>query len=146
MLQHLKINDGMESTRTLQDFTSLKFPGDDVDALGEWVHIVERLAKKAIDRGIPAPLVYSTLWDKARYSKRMQTKLEVYQVTHPAETRKWEDLVRITHEVLEVGRSGRLRDQHQAHMQTLSKGQPKGRGQQALGNAAPAPHAFLLRP
>ena len=40
VLQHLKINDGLESTRTLLDFTALKFPGDDVDALGEWIHRV----------------------------------------------------------------------------------------------------------
>ena len=121
------------------DFTALKFPGDDVDALGEWIHQVERSAKNAIEQGIPEHVVYSTLWNQVRQSTAMHTKLEVYQHTTLEHKRWWMDLVRIAQDILDIGRADRLREQHEAHVQTPSNGQPRGGGQQAPTNAVPVP-------
>merc|ERR1711873_272831 len=48
-------------------------------------------------------------------------------------------MVKIAQDILDIGRADRLREQHQAHVQTLSQGQPRGRGQQAPANTVPVP-------
>ena len=69
----------------------------------------------------------------------MRTKLEVYQHTTLEHKRWWLDLIKIAQEVLDVARADRLREQREAHVQTLSNGQSRGGGQQATANAALVP-------
>merc|ERR1711954_581052 len=69
----------------------------------------------------------------------MRTKLEIYQHATPEPKRWWLDLIEIAQEVLDVARVDRLREQREAHAQTLSVGQPRGGGQQATANAVPVP-------